>query len=144
LLEQAIAEGAGVSRPAARLARAEALARSGRPEEAAAEVRQAALEPVRAGDQPWALVPRMARVQGLIALARGDQALARRRLGEAVAGWQRHLRPDAAAEFIANFIDLGRPPIVGLVEPEWELRRLTAELAELGELTEGPGCPVSR
>jgi hypothetical protein len=24
----------------------------------------------------------------------------------------------------------------GLVEPEWELRRLTAELAELDELTE--------
>jgi tetratricopeptide (TPR) repeat protein len=138
LLEQAIAEGAEVSRPAARLARAEALARSGRPEEAAAEVRQAALEPVRDGDQPWALVPRMARVQGLIALARGDQALARRRLGEAVAGWQRHLRPDAGTEFTANFVDLGRPPIVGLVEPGWELRRLTAELAELDQLTEVP------
>jgi DNA-binding SARP family transcriptional activator/tetratricopeptide (TPR) repeat protein len=138
LLEQAIAEGAEVSRPAARLARAEALARSGRPEEAAAEVRQAALEPVRDGDQPWALVPRMARVQGLIALARGDHALARRRLGEAVAGWQRHLRPDAGTEFTANFVDLGRPPIVGLVEPGWELRRLTAELAELDQLTEVP------
>jgi hypothetical protein len=83
-------------------------------------------------------VPRMARVQGLIALARGDHALARRRLGEAVAGWQRHLRPDAGTEFTANFVDLGRPPIVGLVEPGWELRRLTAELAELDQLTEVP------
>ena len=63
-----------MSRPAARLARAEALARSGRPDEAAAEVRRAALEPVRSSDQPWALVPRMTRVQGLIALARGDRA----------------------------------------------------------------------
>ena len=37
-----------------------------------------------------------------------------------------------------NFVDLGRAPIVGLVEPEWELRRLAAELAELDELTEVP------
>jgi len=131
LLRDALAEGAEVSRPAARLARAEALARSRRPEEAAAEVRRAALEPMRSSDQPWALVPRMARAQGLIALARGDRAEARRRLSEAAEGWQRHLEHDAGAEFLANFVDLGRPPIVGLVEPEWELRRLTAELAEL-------------
>jgi ATP/maltotriose-dependent transcriptional regulator MalT len=136
LLERALAEGAGVSHPAARLARAEALARSGHPEEAAAEVRRAALEPVRGSDQPWALVPRMARVQGLIALARGDYALARRRLDEAAAGWRRQTRHDAGAELVANFVDLGRPPIVGLVEPDRELRRLTAELAELDELTE--------
>jgi DNA-binding SARP family transcriptional activator/tetratricopeptide (TPR) repeat protein len=138
LLGDALAEGAEVSRPAARLARAEALARSGRPDESATEVRRAAVEPVRDGDQPWALVPRMTRVQGLIALARGDRALARRRLDEAAAGWRRHLRPDAGAEFVANFVDLGRPPVVGLVEPEWELRRLTAELAGLDELTEVP------
>lgn len=136
LLEQAIAENAEVSRPAARLARAEALARSGRPDEAAAEVRRAALEPVRESDQPWALVPRMARVQGLIALARGDHALGGRRLSEAAAGWQRHLRHNAGAEFLANFVDLGRAPIVGLVEPGWELRRLAAELDQLGKLTQ--------
>jgi DNA-binding SARP family transcriptional activator/tetratricopeptide (TPR) repeat protein len=138
LLGQALTEDPEMSRPAARLARAEALVRSGRPDEAAIEVRQAALEPVRDGDQPWALVPRMARVQGLIAMARGDRALARRRLDEAVAGWRRHLQPTAGAELLANFVDLGRPPIVGLVEPEWELRRLAAELAELDELTEVP------
>ena len=51
------------------------------PDDAAAELRQAALEPVRDADLPWALVPRMARVQGLIALAQGHHALARRRLG---------------------------------------------------------------
>ena len=138
LLEQALADGAEVSRPAARLARAEALARSGRPDEAAAEVRRAALEPVRSSDQPWALVPRMTRVQGLISLARGDRAGARRRLTEAAEGWRRHLGHDPGAEFVANFVDLGRPPIVGLVEPAWELRRLTAELAALDELTEVP------
>jgi tetratricopeptide (TPR) repeat protein len=138
LLTDALAGGAEVSRPAARLARAEALARSGRPDEAAAEVRRAALEPVRDSDQPWALVPRMARVQGLIALARGDRDEARRLMGEAAAGWRRHLKHNAGAEFAANFVDLGRAPIVGLVEPGWELRRLTAELAGLDELTEVP------
>ena len=138
LLSEALAEGAEVSRPAARLARAEALARSGRPDDAAAELRQAALEPVRDTDLPWALVPRMARVQGLIALARDDRALARRRLGEAADSWRRHLRHDAGTEFMATVVDLARPPIVGLVEPEWELRRLTTELAELAKLTEVP------
>ena len=135
-LADALAEAAEIkeiNRPAARLARAEALARSGRPEEAAREVRRAALEPVRGGDLLWALVPLMARVQGLIALARGDRVQARRRLNEAAAGWRRHLQHNPGAEFQANFIDLGRPPIIGLVEPEWELRRLTAELAELDQ-----------
>jgi len=136
LLEQALAGEAEVNRPAARLARAEALASSGRPEEAAAELRRAALEPVRGSDQPWALVPQVARVQGLIALARGDRAEARRRLIEAAAGWRRHQEHDTGAELLASFVDLGRAPIVGLVEPEWELRRLTAELAGLDEFTE--------
>ena len=103
-----------------------------------AELRRAALEPMRSSDQPWALVPRMARVQGLIALARGDRAQARRRLTEAAASWQRQLEHDAGAEFLANFVDLGRAPIVGLVEPGWELRRLTAELAELDDAAEVP------
>ena len=136
MLAEALAGGAEVSRPAARLARAEALARAGHPDDAAAELRRAALEPVRDADLPWALVPRMTRVQGLIALARGDHALARRRLGEAADGWRRHLRHDAGTEFMATVVDLARPPIVGLVEPEWELRRLTTELAELDKLTE--------
>ena len=134
LLGAALDEDAEISRPAARLARAEALARCGRPQEASAEVRRAALEPVRAGDQPWALVPRMTRVQGLIALARGDRDQARRRMREAAAVWQRHLHRSTGAEYMANFVDLGRAPVVGLVEPERELRRLTAELAALDDL----------
>jgi hypothetical protein len=136
LLADALAGGAEVSRPAARLARAEALARSGRPDEAAAEVRRAVLEPVHSSDRPWALVPWMARVQGLIALARGDRVEARRRLNEAATGWRRHLERNSGADMLANFVDLGRPPIVGLVEPGWELQRLTAELAELDQFTE--------
>jgi len=77
----------------------------------------------------------MPRVQGLIALDRSDHALARRRLGEAADGWRRHLRHDAGTEFMATVVDLARPPIVGLVGPEWELRRLAAELAELTEVS---------
>jgi tetratricopeptide (TPR) repeat protein len=138
LLADALEGNAEVSRPAARLARAEALARAGDQDTAAAEVRRAVLEPVRASDLPWALVPRMTRVQGLIAQARGDHALARRRLGEAVAVWRRHLRDDAGADYMANFVDLGRQPVVGLVEPAWELQRLTAELAALDDRAEVP------
>ena len=80
---------APVSRAGTRLRRAEALALSGQLELAEAELRQAALEPVAASDFPAALVPQMSRVQALIASARGDTALAERRLTESVAGWQR-------------------------------------------------------
>jgi hypothetical protein len=51
-----------------------------------------------------------------------------------VAGWQRHIRHDAGADFVANFVDLARPPIVGLVDPAWELQRLAAELDDLTEV----------
>jgi tetratricopeptide (TPR) repeat protein len=89
LIGNALAEDAAVSRPAARLALAEALAVVGDPDEGAAELRRAALEPVGRADQPWALVPRMARVQGLIARARGNVDGARHRLEEAAAAWRR-------------------------------------------------------
>ncbi|MGH3841469.1 MAG: hypothetical protein ACRDS0_08520, partial [Pseudonocardiaceae bacterium] len=127
------------------LARAEALARDGDPEAAAAEIRLAALEPVGPGDQPWALVPRMARVQGLVALARGNCAEARRRLAEAAAGWRRLHQPRLGQEYTANLVDLGRAPVVGLVEPDRELARLTAELAGIdsGIDTKEAGCPNS-
>ena len=93
LLEPGAGRGsATVNRPAARLARAEALARSGHPDEATAEVRGAALGPGRRRSAGrWALVSQMARVQGLIALARGNRAEARRRLNEAAEGWRLHL-----------------------------------------------------
>jgi Tfp pilus assembly protein PilF len=60
LLGRALAGDARISRPAAALARAEALARAGDADGATAQVRAAALEPVGRADQPWALVPRMA------------------------------------------------------------------------------------
>ncbi len=81
--------GAPVSRPLARLLRADALARAGRADDAERELRAAALEPVSPADLPDTLVARMSHVQGLIALSRGELDLAGRRLREAEAGWRR-------------------------------------------------------
>jgi predicted Zn-dependent protease len=120
------------SRPIARLTRAEALARGGHPDEADEELRATTLEPVQPSDFPATLVPRLARVQGLVALARGDRELAERRLEESAAGWRRHAAPavDGAA-YLANLVDLGRPAITGMVEPALELSRVEDELAAL-------------
>jgi DNA-binding SARP family transcriptional activator/tetratricopeptide (TPR) repeat protein len=136
LLAAALAGDAAVSRPAARLAAAEALAACGDADGAAAELRRAVLEPVGPADQSWALVPRMARVQGLIARARGDVSEAGRRLVEAAEGWRRRggsADRRAGEDFIATLVDLGRPPVVGLVEPDRELARVLTELTRLEE-----------
>jgi DNA-binding SARP family transcriptional activator len=128
LLEQALARDAPISRPLTRLRLAEALAHTGRLEEAEQELRATTLEPVRPSDFPATLVARMARVQGLIAAVTGDAELAERRLGEAAEGWRRQVstlsRGDSLAVALA---DLGRP-VVGLIEPEWELERVLTEL----------------
>ena len=140
LLGEALERGASVSRPTAGLYRAEALAKLGRADEAAAQLRAATLEPVGRADQAWALVPRIAWVQGLIARARGDLALARRRFEESAAGWRSMLASVAAVTadgYMATIVDLGRPPVVGLVEPERELALVT-------EALEGMPCPSSR
>jgi DNA-binding SARP family transcriptional activator/tetratricopeptide (TPR) repeat protein len=138
LLGQALSEGAKVSRPTAALARAEALARAGDAAAAASQLRAAALEPVGRADQPWALVPRMAGIQALIAAARGNLPLARKRYDEAAEGWRRMAA--AAAEntadgYLADLVDLGRPPVVGLIEPGLELTRIEHERAALGTAT---------
>ena len=140
LLEAALAADATISRPGARLARAEAFARAGEPDHAVAELRRAALEPVSPADQPWALVPRIARVQALIALARGQHARARLHLREAAAVWERRDGAATGEELMTNFVDLGRPPVVGLVEPQRELARIHAELTEIDTLTEVIRC----
>jgi tetratricopeptide (TPR) repeat protein len=128
LLSSALVEGAPISRPLTRLALAEALARSGRTDEATQQVRETVLEPIRPSDFPDALVPRLARAQGLIAHARGSAEEAERRLREAVSGWERLLERTVRADSItAVLADLGRP-VVGLVEPERELARAVADL----------------
>ena len=125
--------GAPISRPVTRLALAEALALGGQPDAAAEQLRATVLEPVRPSDFPAALVPRLTRVQGLIALARHDRAEARRRLTEAIAGWERLVERTVRADSITGVLaDLGRP-VVGLVAPEDELERAQAELGQLAE-----------
>ncbi|HEY7075626.1 MAG TPA: AAA family ATPase, partial [Solirubrobacteraceae bacterium] len=136
LLDAALRDEAPVSRPLARLARAEALVRLGRCDDADQELRATVLEPVRPGDFPETLVARLTRVQGLIAAARGDVALAARRLEEAADGWRRMLdRSSDGERYTSSFADLARPPVLGLVEPERELDRVLAELRELEATT---------
>ena len=134
-LASALASWAPVSRSATRLRLAEALALAGQAAAAEAELRNVALEPVTPSDFPATLVAQMSRLQGLIAAARGDTALAERRLSESLAGWQRIARrPDsqqAGAGYVASLIDLGRPPISSLVEPAREMAAVRAELAAL-------------
>jgi DNA-binding SARP family transcriptional activator/tetratricopeptide (TPR) repeat protein len=132
LLGSALAQEAPVSRPATALARAEALARCGDADAAAAQLRAMALEPVGRADQPWTLVPRMAFVQGLIAAVHGNAALAARRFDESEQGWRALLATAGTAtgeDYLAVLVDLGRPPVVGLVEPERELASIDRERA---------------
>jgi tetratricopeptide (TPR) repeat protein len=126
LLASALAAGPLIPVAEARLRRAEALARLGRPDEADAEIRAAALAPVRATHRPAVLVARMAFAQALSARARGDEALAERRLREAETHWTR-LGGAAAADYMASYVDLGRPPVTGIVDPERERERVRQE-----------------
>ena len=127
LLTDSLVPGAPISRPVTRLALAEALARSGQPDRAAEQVRATVLEPLRPSDFPDALVPRLERVQGLIALARNQPEEAARRLSESVAGWERVLARTVRAESITTVLaDLGRP-VVGLIDPARELARARAD-----------------
>ncbi len=140
LLGDALVDGAPISRPLTRLALAEACALSGQPDRADAELRATVLEPVRASDFPDALVPRLTRIQGLVALARDDRKEAARRLHESIAGWERLLdRARGVENMTAVLADLGRP-VVGLVEPEHELERARCELQAL-QTTPAKGSP---
>ena len=135
LLGRALAADPPVQRAEARLRRAEALARLGRGAEADAEIRAAALEPVRAAHRPAVLVARMAFAQGLSARASGDLTLAERRLREAEGHWRRVSgQDDVAREHLASLVDLGRPPVTGVVDPAAELERVAEELRGLEAL----------
>jgi hypothetical protein len=132
LLASALQHDVPVSRPFARLARAEALVRLGRLGEAEEELRLAVLEPVRPADLPDLLVPRLSWLQGLIARGRGDDELADRRLRESANGWRRAAaRSGEGDRFVSSVADFGRPPVMGLVEPQRELARVLADLDSL-------------
>ena len=92
-------------------------------------------EPVSPSDFPATLVARMSRIQGMIASARGDTALAERRLAESLAAWRRIAGTldgrQTGAGYVAALIDLGRPPVSSLVEPALELAAVSAELSAL-------------
>ncbi len=134
LLRTALERDPAVSRPLARLARAESLAALDRLDEAEDELRATALEPLGSGDFPDTLVARLTRVQGLIALARGDHALATKRLEEAARTWRRRAAEERPGDlYMAVLADFGRPPVLGLIEPRRELARVEAELAALRE-----------
>jgi len=135
LLGESLIDGAPISRPVTRLALAEALARDGQPERAAEQLRATVLEPVRPSDFPAALVPRLARVQGLIALACEQYEEAERRIEESIGGWERLLEQTVRADSITTVLaDLGRP-VVGLVEPERELSRARRDLQAIRSST---------
>ena len=134
LLAGALEQDAPISRPLARLARAEALARCERCEEAEAELRATALEQVGPADFPDTLVARMTRVQGLIAWARGDLPLAERRLRASEDHWHRRREQLSSGDGMAAVLaDFGRP-VLGQVEPDLELERVRADLAALAPL----------
>ena len=129
LLGVALERGAAVSRPIARLHRAEALVDLGRYEDAEEELRLTSLEPVSPGDMPETLVPRLTWLQGLIARGRGDEVRAHSLLEQAAAGWRRVItRGSQGDQFVATLADFGRPPVVGLIEPVRELDRVLAAL----------------
>ena len=129
LLARSLEHDPPLSRPLARLLRADALLRLDRCDEAESEIRKAVMEPVRAADLPETLVPKVSRAQGLVAMRRGDRALAVRRLTEAAEGWRRLAAPQSAGSHYASVLaDLGRLPVAGLVEPERELADVEAFL----------------
>jgi hypothetical protein len=70
-----------------------------------------------------------------VAAARGDHALAARRLQEAADGWRRRVgAADAGERWTSALADLGRP-VVGVVEPERELGRVLEDLEGLAVTT---------
>ena len=124
----------GIPRALARLRLAEALAAAGDADGAEAELERVPFEPAGPADMPEALVPRIAQVQASIAATRGERALAARRLDEAIAGWDRLAgRAPAGDAYAAVLVDLGRPPVAGLVEPDRERDAALAARAALGE-----------
>ncbi|MBI2684272.1 MAG: hypothetical protein HYX33_02595 [Actinobacteria bacterium] len=124
-------------RALARLRLAEALIRSGDVTRAGEELGRFPFETVTAADQPTTLVCQLERVQGLVAAGQGDHVAALRHFDEAAEGW-RQLSAMTTGEdpYRDAFIDLGRPPVAGLVELRVELGRVLADaaatLAELG------------
>ena len=76
-------------------------------------------------------MPRLTRVQALLARARADDELAMRLFDEAAEGWRGLGGLDRREAYMSNLVDLGRPPVAGLTEPARELERVLSEREEL-------------
>jgi DNA-binding SARP family transcriptional activator len=124
--------GGRLPRPLGQMYLAEAHLRAGALDQAAEALARVPFEPVGPADLPSTLVPRLARLQGLIAAARVDLLLADRRLAESEQGWSRlYGNLDLGEAYAAVIVDLGRPPVAGLVEVSAELAQVRAERAGL-------------
>ncbi|MDP2709900.1 MAG: AAA family ATPase [Solirubrobacteraceae bacterium] len=124
---------AGVKAPVshARLRRAESLVALARLVEARRELRATVLAPLTPADQPETLVPRVARVQALLAHADGERDRTAALYDEAADGWRQLGALDQREAYLSNLVDLGRPPLAGLTEPARELARVQSEQREL-------------
>jgi DNA-binding SARP family transcriptional activator len=119
------------SRPLARLLLAQARLSAGDLPGADRELDAVPAEPVAAADVPDTLVARMAWIEGLLAAGRGDPPLALDRITEAEQIWRRRLGSDVnrGDGYAVNLVDLGRPPVAGLIEPHVELCRVLVDKA---------------
>jgi tetratricopeptide (TPR) repeat protein len=120
-----------IPRALARLRLAEALVRGGDPERAADAVARVPFETVRSADAPEVLPARLSSIQALIAVARGDHALAEARFEEAELSWGRRASAPRGEAYAAILVDLGRPPVAGLVDLDAELARVREDRAAL-------------
>ena len=129
LLGEALDGGLVAWRPSTSLVRAEALALAGQPDAAVLQLRAALEEPTAPADQAWSLLPRVCFVQALVAVARDDPRRGGPPARRGRAAWDRLLPKVGALTsegYLANLLDLGRPPVLGLVEPQRELDRIQA------------------
>jgi DNA-binding SARP family transcriptional activator/tetratricopeptide (TPR) repeat protein len=135
-------QGGRFSRALGQIYLAEALVQTGDLDGAGDAIARVPFEQIGPADLPATLVPRLTRVQGLIAAARGDLGLADRRLAEAEEGWSRLQGTiDIGDAYTAVIVDLGRPPVAGLVEISDELARVQKERARLAARA-AAGSPV--
>ena len=95
---------------------------------------------MRPRDRPAVLVARMAFAQALSARARGDARAGRGPPATRPRGhWRRLATPSGwAREHLASLVDLGRPPMAGVVDPDRELDRIDAELESDPSIAEEP------
>lgn len=146
VLEAVLGDGAArVPRAALRLHAVEAALLAGDLARAHAHLEAFPFDPVRPGDDPATLVARVDRITGLVRMADGDPVAAIGHLDAAGARWRRLGRrqgPSGAAgdAIVGSMIDLGRPPVAGLVDIDAELARVEHERRRARAMVAIPGA----